>query len=312
MSEETRRRRRGSLEGAASSSRSWPTSSEFLRMENLIESLKLLDYDNEFCASKGFAAMDRFLFILPGQAQQQFPYFSALVSWSLTVANLSFDDWEFDDPTTASNNIVLALSKLGFSADFQPAKLKLGYGVPVLSVLEFVVQKALQSRAIRVEKPVYHATTNSSNARQDDVIEEDLDANASEDDLELDDDDDDDIMYNDLMKGNSGGRGGDDDDDGNDSRKESVSNLEVLESQVDPAEWKLELERVTPMLRFKSALAFKEWMSHLEQTRKHIQVVNENWPQLAKHLHKIGRDMSDIAERISSKERHIKFSVPTR
>lgn len=79
----------------------------------------------------------------------------------------------------------------------------------------------------------------------------------------------------------------------------------MLESTVDPEAWKLELERVAPLLRFKAPLGAKEWRTHLEQTHKHITVVNELWPVLSTQISKIGQNMSNIAERISSKERHI-------
>jgi hypothetical protein len=39
----------------------------------------------------------------------------------------------------------------------------------------------------------------------------------------------------------------------------------VIEASVDPAEWRLELERVAPQLAFSMQLDAKDWRSHLEQ-----------------------------------------------
>lgn len=179
-------------------------------MENLIESLKILDYEKTFCLQKGFSAIDRTMFIMPGTTQQQFPFFSGLVSWALTLAKVAFVDWEFDDPTTASNNILLELNKLGFSvADGQAGKLRLGYGGAVLAALEFVVQYAIRTLDVRTEKPVYTAVAQAETTTGDGVdIDKDLEDAFSDDDLNLDnddidvDDDDDELMYDDICKTN--------------------------------------------------------------------------------------------------------------
>jgi hypothetical protein len=216
MSEESakpasRRRRRGSLEGAVQVV-SWPTSSEFSRMENLMECLKLLDYESLFCVPKGFPPLSRTMFIMADKSQAQFPYFASLVSWAMTLAKVDFVDWEFDDPTTASNNILLEISKLGFNiADCQSSKLKLGYSDPALSILEFVVRHALKVLNIQTEKPVYFAAAEGvpmSGGSTDEIdVEEELEVACSDDDSYLneqvnDDDDDNELMYNELCKTN--------------------------------------------------------------------------------------------------------------
>ena len=54
-----------------------------------------------------------------------------------------------------------------------------------------------------------------------------------------------------------------------DRDEDEKKDMEMLEAKVDPAEWKLELERVGPRLRFKADGASKEWRTHIEQSQKH-------------------------------------------
>ena len=46
----------------------------------------------------------------------------------------------------------------------------------------------------------------------------------------------------------------------------------VLKSKVDPADWKLEVERVTPMLKVQLTSDNRDWRVHLEQMVVHQKV----------------------------------------
>ncbi len=60
--------------------------------------------------------------------------------------------------------------------------------------------------------------------------------------------------------------------------------------QVNAHDWKLELERVGPRLKFKStATASKEWRTHLEQSAKHEKSMVESFPETKAQLLKIGQ-----------------------
>jgi estrogen-related receptor beta like 1 len=78
-----------------------------------------------------------------------------------------------------------------------------------------------------------------------------------------------------------------------------------LEAKVNPAEWALELERVGPLLKFRSIPPNKEWRTHLEQAQKHGQAVSEAFPATKAALEKIGANLRKSAERIASKERSL-------
>ncbi len=69
-----------------------------------------------------------------------------------------------------------------------------------------------------------------------------------------------------------------------------VCNPPPRNRQVNAHDWKLELERVGPRLKFKStASASKEWRTHLEQSVKHEKAMIESFPETKAQLIKIGQ-----------------------
>lgn len=106
-------------------------------MEEILDMLKLLDYENKFCKNKGFKPLTKQYFSQQHSNQsEQFINFISLVSWLLSINNHQVTGWnKYDDPMTASQNVVLELKKLGISLDMPPNKLKSGYGEGVCTVL---------------------------------------------------------------------------------------------------------------------------------------------------------------------------------
>ena len=63
--------------------------------------------------------------------------------------------------------------------------------------------------------------------------------------------------------------------------------LLMLPLQVDPAEWRLELERVAPRLRITMPLDAKDWRLHLEQAHQHSEQIGKLWPDGQAALQKV-------------------------
>lgn len=61
----------------------------------------------------------------------------------------------------------------------------------------------------------------------------------------------------------------------------------MLFLQVDPAEWRLELERVAPRLRITMPLDAKDWRLHLEQAHQHSEQIGKLWPDGQTALQKV-------------------------
>lgn len=101
-----------------------------IAMDAILDSLKLLDYENKLVRKKGFKPINRSYFaVAASNASEQFLYFVTLVSWLLSLNNHQVKDWsKYDDPQTTSQNILLELQKLGIDLDLSPSKIKAGYG----------------------------------------------------------------------------------------------------------------------------------------------------------------------------------------
>ena len=106
-------------------------------MEDIQEMLKLLDYEAKFVRNKGFKPLSKSHFsVASSNPSEQFIYFVSLVSWLLSVNNHQVTGWnKYDDPMTASQNVILELKKLGIDLDMSPNKLKSGSGEGVCIVL---------------------------------------------------------------------------------------------------------------------------------------------------------------------------------
>jgi hypothetical protein len=62
-------------------------------------------------------------------------------------------DLDAQDPNSMCNNLLAELKKMGFTAEFPPAKLRVGHGEAVCRVVEFVVDKALAKSRFHVSTP---------------------------------------------------------------------------------------------------------------------------------------------------------------
>lgn len=127
----------------------------YLMSEQVLDMLKLLDYESKFCKTKGFKQIGRIYFAEAYQPDKsdkkdqtsQFVVFISLVSWLLSINNHQVSNWnKYDDPMTASQNVVLELKKLGVELDMPPNKLKSGFGDGVCLVLTKLCQISLQNK----------------------------------------------------------------------------------------------------------------------------------------------------------------------
>jgi hypothetical protein len=58
------------------------------------------------------------------------------------------------DPNSVCTNLLAELKKLGFQAEFPPARLRVGWGEAVCRVLEFVADRALARKNFRMAIPI--------------------------------------------------------------------------------------------------------------------------------------------------------------
>jgi estrogen-related receptor beta like 1 len=87
------------------------------------------------------------------------------------------------------------------------------------------------------------------------------------------------------------------------SKKEEVVEQSVV--KCDPAEWRLEVERVTPLLKLKLSNDNKDWRLHLQQMEFHQEKITSNMTETQNQLHKLHQEIEQTLEKIASREKYI-------
>ena len=267
-------------------------------MEELIDHLKLLDYEDKFVATKGFKPLDRAQFSVAGRnPSEQFIYFTALASWLLSVNGSQASFNKYDDPSTVANSVIVELQKIGIQLNFPPNKLRAGHGEGPCLVLLSLAKAALKAKRFKFKKPVFP---------QDGELQgEEI----------LDDDDDDAEIIDEAIDSDEGEAAFAEDNvpkvgplkDQDDQPDENAP----IWSSVDPQDWMLEVERVGPRLKLTGDTSdLREWRAHLEQTRKYGQKVSKEMPELEATLQSVADALSKQLEQVSSQEKKINTSMP--
>ncbi|KAG8430989.1 hypothetical protein GDO86_019605 [Hymenochirus boettgeri] len=154
----------------------------FVLMEDLLDKLKLLNYEEEVLRKHNMKPFSRHYFALPTNPGEQFYMFCTLAAWLINKTGHHFDQpQESDDPNATISNILLELRSFGNSVDFPPSKLKAGYGEQVCYVLDCLAEEVLKHISFSWKRPAYPAE------EQDDetVVEDDaeLTLNKIEDEI---------------------------------------------------------------------------------------------------------------------------------
>ncbi|PRD23575.1 UNVERIFIED_CONTAM: ift57 [Trichonephila clavipes] len=162
----------------------------------------------------------------------------------------------------------------GVSVDFPPSKLKQGWGEQVIFVLSRLADQALKKQAFSWKRPIILPEDDDGN---DSV----LDADESEVTLE---------KIEEEMIADKGEKNKPD---------------EVMESNIDAMEWKLEVERVMHQLKVTVRNDSRDWRSHLEQIRQHRKNIDETMTSTKSQLDKLYTDISRSLEKIGSREKYL-------
>lgn len=285
----------------------------FKEMESVLETLHILDYEAEYCDRNHTPKLSRTFFALPAQidARQQFVTFTSLASWLIQMCGTGahFTVEEYDDPNTQITNLMHELSSMGYESSFSTTKLKQGWGEGVVAVLGYLANRALERRGFRFAPPTYPADDFAEEAEVDADAEFDAEEEMGEDiGLQNDSDDDEEEMWNGGGGGKNKKKGGNDDSFmASGQLSLDMSQRGILKSDIDPIEWKTELERVTPQLRNNAKLGAsgKEWRSHLEQTMQHEKTIGRSLPDARGALTAIMSDVSNMLERVETKETYL-------
>jgi estrogen-related receptor beta like 1 len=288
------------------------TSVTIRSMENTLERLRCLKYKSHI--SKRISIDE---FILPSSNTAfQFNLYIELVKWLISTLRLkdesinSFDVEEYEDPNFIAQKLMLSLRSLNFSMDFPIAKLKQPFGEIVCSILDFLTSKALQSSGFVFQKPMYVDERTNQEGGDEEAVIDDTSFNGGGYD---EDDNDNDALATETIDMSYFDDGNDNDSklDGEYDRDNSTkghTNTKI-QSQIDPIEWKRELERVGPLLDIKFENKHDNWRNQVESVYVERENFGNEFTASKSAFERLCKESSGTLRRMETKESaiHDKF-----
>ena len=272
----------------------------FLVMEDLLDKLKLLDYDIEFVSDLKMRPLNRHYFVLQTNPGEQFFVFSSLCSWLVRKSGQAFDQpQEYDDPNTIIANILHHVRSLGVVIDFAPSKLKQGFGEHAIFVLDRLTDEALRSTKWQWRRPVPPSNTGLEDLddvdSDDEIILEKLEEEMAED---YSDEDEADILNIDQVIPTPRGH-----------HHGLARPQDIMEASVDAEAWRLEVERVAPSLKVTVKMEARDWRSNLEQIHQHRNNIASCMDSARSGLGQLQKEIKETLEKVGSRERHINIQL---
>ncbi|XP_076043252.1 intraflagellar transport 57 [Oratosquilla oratoria] len=269
----------------------------FVVMDDLLDKLKLLNYDKEFSNDLRMKPINRHYFALATNSGEQFYIFTSLSAWLIRKAGRAMEQpQEYDDPNSTISDILDQLRQFGVTVDFPPNKLKTGSGEHAIFVLDRLADFALKNTSFNWKKPVYPTEETGEEGEIEEEAELTLEKVEEEMMAEYEDEDDDEeenvLHINDLKNLTQ-------------NSSEISRPEEILHSNTTSEEWNLELERVLPQLKVTVKTDTRDWRSHVEQMHEHRKKINESLNFTQKHLDALHTEISRTLEKINSREKYL-------
>ncbi|XP_058274321.1 intraflagellar transport protein 57 homolog isoform X1 [Hemibagrus wyckioides] len=268
----------------------------FLIMEDLLDKLKLLDYEEQVLVKHNMKPLSRYYFVASSYTQsnpgEQFYMFSVIAAWLITLCGRSFETpQEYDDPNAIVSNILTHLRALGGPVEFPPSKLKSGSGEHVCYVLDRLAEEALNRRQFAWKRPLYP----SEQLEEESVLGDDAELTLSKlEDLTEEAAEFEDVIDLEELKSRT-----------SQSEVRGQRPEMILESVTDSAEWNLEVERVLPQLKVSVRTDIKDWRCHVSQMHQHQDGIKSSLKEAKAYLDKLLEEISKTQEKVSSREKYI-------
>ncbi|XP_014788112.1 intraflagellar transport protein 57 homolog [Octopus bimaculoides] len=272
----------------------------FVNMEELLEKLRLLNYEKSFMTIMNMKPLSRHYFALPTNPGEQFYMFTCLAAWLIQGTGRQFDiPQEKDDPNATISSILEVVRDFGYTLNFAPSKLKQGCGEHCIYVLNRLADEALKRQNFKWAKPVYPEEEEDEEIV---IMAEDmeLDLNKMEEDGIVDEAD-----------------AGDDFDEEPLMRLDNLQSLKesklkegsskpdnILESQTNLDEWLLEVQRVTPQLKVLIRTDNKDWRLHVDQMHQHKNNIEVSMEETKSYLQELQDEIDRSLEKIRSREKY--------
>ncbi|XP_042722747.1 intraflagellar transport protein 57 homolog [Lagopus leucura] len=267
----------------------------FVLMEELLDKLKLLSYEEEALRRHNMRPLSRHYFALPTNPGEQFFVFCTLAAWLIAKAGHHFEQpQEYDDPNAIISKILSELRSFGKPVDFPPSKLKSGYGEQACYVLDCLAEEALKYSGFSWKRPVYP----TDELEEEEITEDDMELTLNkleEDVAEEESDNEENFIDLNVLKAQTY----------RSDVKDSTKQEEILLSTTDAAEWNLEVERVLPQLKVTVRTDNKDWRIHVDQMHQHKDGIESSLKETRGYLDKFHNEISRTLEKINSREKYI-------
>ncbi|KAJ9585301.1 hypothetical protein L9F63_002886 [Diploptera punctata] len=271
--------------------------STFILMEELLDKLKLLNYDQEFIKSLKMKPLTRHYFAIQTNPGEQFYLFTSLAAWLIRKTGRQFEQpQEYDDPNSTISSILDSLRQMGINVDFAPNKLKQGYGEYAVLVLKHLTDTAMNTSNFKFQKPEPAVEIEQEDEEMEDESELLLEKIEEEMAADFSDEEEENLLHIDDLQNLR---------IGNKNITEPQKPDDILKSTTDAESWKLELERVLPQLKVTINTDARDWRAHLDQMQKHRSGIDEALTTTKGQLNKLQNDISLVLEKIGSREKFL-------
>ncbi|XP_055376584.1 intraflagellar transport protein 57 homolog [Condylostylus longicornis] len=276
--------------------------------EDLMEKLKLLNYENQILRDMRIKAPHKFYFIKSINPGEQFFMFISICAWLIRMLGKNFKQpEEFDDPNTVITDIINVLKEVEIPTEFPSNKLIQGAGPICLFVLD-----CLATQALKISK----VTLNHLHIKEEEETLPEYAENDAEVILERVEEE-----QNELLS--------DDTDDGEEQyllqlnwtatqtkrtselTKNKNLNFQPSDSLNEIENWRLELERVLPQLKIVVKSDLRDWRTHLKQMTTLKANIDECSDETYNQLKKLQSDITYEMEKVESRERHLNNELQT-
>ncbi|XP_074038056.1 intraflagellar transport 57 [Leptinotarsa decemlineata] len=261
----------------------------FAQMEDLLDKLKLLNYESEFLRDLKIKPIHKYYFVVIKNPGEQFYLFSLLAAWLARKSGKNFPQpQEFDDPNETIEKILKQVKDNGMAVDFPPSKLKQGVGEQVVQVLDNLANLAIKHNNILLKKP-----------KPPEEKEEETEVFQDESEINLD------RVEEEMMAAYS-----DDSDEENIFRLDDLKPIKreiqatELKPNIDEEAWKLEVERVLPQLKVTIKNDNRDWRSHLEQMKIYKSSIDECLGPTKSQLERLHKEISGTLDKIGNREKY--------
>lgn len=288
-----------------------PRIDSYLVMDDIMEKLRLLDYERRFCGPYRRKAIPRVYFSHPGQPSDQFPYFYELTYWLMAInkqySKRRSTDLASSDPIGAVINsesveeykelarqLVSDVRTFGVQLPefVTPMSVATGYGEAVCFIVNDLLNKFLIKQDFKFQTPqVWQGSKDvyGSENHESEEITEEIDGSPLED-----------ILQSSVPLSLSS-----DEEAPTASEPVPLEATTMLNTQIDPADWALEVNTVKDQLVFseEDLREGQDWTVRLRTVVSHFRVfASVAKGEMREKLQGMGQNWSGALERLSRGE----------